>query len=321
MRALFNPGFEKKTINLTDNIVYSKVKDINGNDLELKLSIMAQNGNSEMRLAMGEDDPREDHSPKPLLIWVPGGGWRGADKNLMLGEMSDFVKAGYVVASIYYRNSAEGKWPSQIIDVKTAIRFLRSNADKYEIDPDRIGIMGRSAGGHLAAFAGQNLDGFDNGDNLEYSSEVQAAVDMFGPVDIGANMDSEIPKFKDPAFRWHSLPETHGGALIGGEESTIRERAEAASVTNFVNKNMAPLMILHGDNDPLVPKELSSDILYSKIKDKGLEDRCDYYIIPHAGHGTREYFQDSTKALMINFYNKNLMEESKDAVSVFKTYA
>ena len=89
MRGTFDPGFEKKTINLIDNIVYSHVRDLDGNPLDLKLSIMVQNGNSEMRLAAGEDDPREDHTPKPLLIFVPGGGWRGTDKNLMLGEKPD----------------------------------------------------------------------------------------------------------------------------------------------------------------------------------------------------------------------------------------
>ena len=72
--------------------------------------------------------------------------------------------------------------------------------------------------------------------------------------------------------------ETHGGALIGGDPETIRERAEKASVTNFVNEKMVPMMILHGDNDPIVPDEVSSDILYRKIVEAGLEDRVSYYM-------------------------------------------
>ncbi len=306
MRGIFEVGTQKKTINLIDNVVYSHVTDLQGNPMELKLSVMLQNGNSEMRLAAGEDDPIEDHSPKPCLIFVPGGGWRGADKNLMLGEMAPFVRAGYVVASIYYRNSAEGKWPAQIIDVKTAIRFLRTNAEKYEIDPNRIGIFGRSAGGHLSAFADMNEDGFDSEEWSDVDSKVQAAIDMFGPVDIGANMDIEIPRLSDPKFRWHRLEDTHGGALIGGDPATIRERADAASVTTHVNENMAPLMILHGDNDPLVPVEVSSDRLYAVLEKEGLEDRCDFYVIPHAGHGTREFFQDETTELMIKFWDEKL---------------
>ena len=138
MKCTIDPGFKKKTLTLIDNIVFSTVKDLEGKPLELKMSILLQNGNSEMRLAAGEDDPKEDHSPKPALLWIPGGGWRGTDKNMMLGEMTEFANAGYVVASMYYRSSAQAKWPEQIKDVKTAIRFLRANADKYEIDPDRI---------------------------------------------------------------------------------------------------------------------------------------------------------------------------------------
>lgn len=125
MKTIFNPGTKKKTLTLVDNVVYSTVKDLNGDPLELKLSVLLQNGNSEMRAAMGEDDPKEDHSPKPALVWVPGGGWKGTDKNMMLGEMTEFANAGYVVASIYYRSSAQGHYPDQLIDVKTAIRFLR----------------------------------------------------------------------------------------------------------------------------------------------------------------------------------------------------
>ncbi len=69
---------------------------------------------------------------------------------------------------------------------------------------------------------------------------------------------------------------------------------------------MAPLMILHGDNDPLVPVELSSEHLYDKLCEKGLEDRCEFYVIPHAGHGSREFFQPATKKLTIEFFDKYL---------------
>lgn len=114
MKTIFNPGTKKKTLTLVDNVVYSTVKDLNGDPLELKLSVLLQNGNSEMRAAMGEDDPKEDHSPKPALVWVPGGGWKGTDKNMMLGEMTEFANAGYVVASIYYRSSAQGHYPGSV---------------------------------------------------------------------------------------------------------------------------------------------------------------------------------------------------------------
>lgn len=306
MKKTINPGTAKKTITFIDNVVYSKVTDLAGNPLELKMSLMLQNGNSEMRLAAGADDPKEDHSPKPTLVWIPGGGWRGADKNLMVGEMSEFANAGFVVASIYYRSSAQGHFPDQIIDVKTAIRFLRAHAKKYEVNPNRIGVFGRSAGGHLSALAAMNLDGYDSSEWSGYSSNVQAACDMFGPADLVANMEIEEKRFPDPKFRWHKLEDTHGGAFVGGDPATMKERAKAASPVNFVNAGMCPILMMHGDNDPIVPKEISSDILYARIVDAGLEDRAEYYVLEHAGHGSREFFQDSTKKLMLDFFTKNL---------------
>ena len=306
MKKIFDPGTKKKTLTLIDNVVYSTVKDLEGNPLELKLSVMLQNGNSEMRAAMGEDDPKEDHTPKPALVWIPGGGWRGSDKNMMLGEMSQFANAGYVVASIYYRSSSQGHFPDQLIDVKTAIRFLRANAAKYEIDPERIGVFGRSAGGHLAAAAAMNQDGYDSEEWSGYSSKVQASCDMFGPVDIRALMNSEEKHFAEPSSRWHSLEETHGGKLVGGDPATMKERGDLASPVNMINPGMCPIQILHGDNDPLVPIEISSDVFYQKIVDAGMEEKVEYYVLPGAGHGTREFFQDATKELQIAFFDKYL---------------
>ena len=306
MKTIFNPGTKKKTLTLVDNVVYSTVKDLNGDPLELKLSVLLQNGNSEMRAAMGEDDPKEDHSPKPALVWVPGGGWKGTDKNMMLGEMTEFANAGYVVASIYYRSSAQGHYPDQLIDVKTAIRFLRAHAAQFEINPEKIGIFGRSAGAHLSAAAAMNQDGFDSEEWSGYSSKVQACCDMFGPVDIKALMENEEKQFSNPSARWQSVEETHGGCLLGGDPATMKERGAKASPVNMVNPDMCPIQILHGDNDPLVPVEISSETLYQKIVAAGMEDKVDYYVIPGAGHGTREFFQDATKELQIAFFDKYL---------------
>lgn len=307
MKKVINSGNKRKSLTIIDNITYSVQKDLDGNDIELKMSILLQNGNSEMKLAIGEDDPKEDHSPKPVVLWIPGGGWRGTDKNMMVAEMRELADAGYVVASIYYRSSHQGKFPAQIIDVKTAVRFLRAHADKYEIDPNNIAVMGRSAGGHLAAFAGMNLEGYDTEEWSEYSSDVQACCNMFGPTDIPTLMKSEEKKIKEnPNFRWKTLSETHGGALLGGDEATMIERSKKASPTYLVNAKMSPMLILHGDNDPLVPCELSSDILYKNIQDAGLEERVQYYILENGGHGSREFFQPVVKDLIVDFFDNHM---------------
>ena len=133
----------------------------------------------------------------PLLIWIHGGGWKGGQKHPFPCFMWEITQGEYVVVSVNYRltidNIVEGTnevslgvpWPAQVADVKQAVRFLRANAATYQIQPDNIGVIGSSAGGHLSAIMG--LAGDDDwlrGDALalpEQSDAVQAAVDMYGP--------------------------------------------------------------------------------------------------------------------------------------------
>ena len=306
MRKEIKQGRERKSINFIDNIVYSKQKNLQGEEMELKMSIMLQNGNSEMRLAAGRDDESDDKTPKPAILWVPGGGYRGCDKNLMVAEMEFLADAGYVVASMYYRSSAEGHFPDQIIDVKTAIRFLRAHADEYEIDPAHIGIIGRSAGGHLSSLAAVNSDLYNTAEWSEYSSKVQACCDMFGPVDFPALMEAdEVEMANNPDSRWKTVEDTHAGAVMGGDPATMKERSKEFSTPYVLTKEMSPMLILHGDHDKLVPCEISEDF-YKKIVESGMEDRTDFYVLQGAGHGTKEFFQNETKEIILNFFDKYL---------------
>ena len=307
MRNVIEPGKKRKSINFLDSIVYSEVKDLEGNDLKLEMSVMLQNGNSEMRFAAGVAD-EEDKAPKPCIVWVPGGGYRGCDKNLMAAEMAFLADAGYVVASIYYRSSAEGHMPDQIVDVKTAIRFLRAHADEYEIDKDHIGIIGRSAGGHLAALAAMNVDDFHGDEWKEESDEVQACVDLFGPVDIPWLLRFEESVYnRDPEnYRWKNVAESHGGAVMGGDyNEDMVKRAEKVSPPYIISNRMSPIMIMHGDVDKLVPVDVSEEF-YQKIIEAGQGDKADLYILHNAGHGTKDFFQDSVKDLIEDFFDRQL---------------
>ena len=306
MITTIDPGHFHRTVNFKDNIVYSTVNDKNGKTVELKLSLMVQNGNSERRAA-GAPDDEADPTRRPLIVWIPGGGWRGCDKNLMVAEMAFLAENGYAVASIYYRSVYEGAYPCQIIDVKSAIRFLRANADQYNIDPDHVGVIGRSAGGHLAADAAMNRDGFDVGENLDFSSKVQVACDMFGPVDINQLNIDTAAKFSRPNYRWSRLEETHGGMLLGGDDASGRmeELAYKASPVNYINSEMCPILIMHGDADGNVNINISKTF-YKKIAEAGYEDRATLCILKNGGHGTREFFQPMTKKVILDFFNRTL---------------
>jgi acetyl esterase/lipase len=130
--------------------------------------------------------PKNAAEPVPVIVWIHGGGWYEGGKDWY--APTRFIDHGYAAVSISYRLTGVAPFPAQIYDCKGAIRWLRANAAKYNIDPDRIGVFGSSAGGHLAALLGtsggvKELEG-DVGGNLEYSSDVQAVCDSFGPINL-----------------------------------------------------------------------------------------------------------------------------------------
>ena len=308
MKYYINPERHKPTINFVDHIVYSRVKDLDGNPLDLELSILWASGNSEFKAAAADARETDIVGIQPAVIWLSGGGYRGVNKNQMIAEIEYLAEAGYAVIPVYYRSSSEGHWPDQLIDIKTAIRFLRAHSEEYQIDPERIGIMGRSAGGHLAAMASLNLPGYDSEEWSGYSSDVQAAYDMFGPVDVVQLMKyDKVQMETNPEYRWKTVEETHAGALIGGDPETMLERAKDASAVYKLEeaKNMAPILIMHGDADWLVPPSISIEF-YKKLEELGYADQSDLYLLKDAGHGTPEFFQKQTKEIVVNFFDNYL---------------
>lgn len=297
----------RKGITLLDNIVYSTVYDTNGNPIELSMSLMMQHGNVESRLANGLD-PREisEEEKKPVIVWLPGGGYRGSDKNLTVPEMTYLAENGFCVAFVYYRGSSQAVFPAQIVDVQAAIRFLRANADKYGLHTEKMGIMGRSAGGHLAALAGMNIEYGDTSDDKTYSSKINAVCDWFGPVDMPAMFDKEIKAIKEnPNYRWKELMDTHPGALMGGDMNDVKERSKVASPPYLISKDTSPMLIMHGTADRHVPCEVSASF-YKKLVDFGLKEQTEYYELEGADHGSDEFFQNEVQDIVVDFFKKYL---------------
>ncbi len=304
MKTVIRPRIQRSTLTLLDNIVYSHAKQSDGSILDLKLSILLHYGNQEMRLASGmtTDAPSK---PLPAIIWVPGGAWRGTDKNQSIAEMQFLAERGFALVSMYYRSSAQAHYPAQLIDVKAAVRFLRAHAEQYHIDPNRIGMIGRSAGGYLASMVAMNNDLGESDEWSDYSSDIQACCDLFGPVDLSQLLQKTTAEVNSGHSRWSSIKKSHEGALLGGSEETLPKRAYEASPIHYINRAMCPIAIFHGDQDPIVPLKISEDF-YDAIVSAGMESRAEFYEVTGAGHGTREFFQDSTKQLIADFFIRQL---------------
>lgn len=184
---------------------------------------------------------RPDKSGKyPALIHVFGGGWRSGNKSMQVPMAQQIAAKGYVTASVEYRLSPEALYPAAVYDIKAAIRFLRANAAKYNIDPDKIAITGSSAGGQLAALIGatSSVEKFEgNEGNRGVSSAVQAIIDMDGVLDF----DTPDEKGKDEETAKRSA-----GALWFG--ATFREAPEKwkeASAIHYVGKNTPPMLFIN----------------------------------------------------------------------------
>jgi len=212
----------------------------------------------------------------PLVIYVHGGGWEAGDKSEGAGfrRLAGMQNVGFLVASIDYRLAPKYKFPAQIQDVKCAVRYFRAHAAEYNLNPNKIGIWGGSAGGHLVSLAGtsDSSAGWDVGEYHDQSSRVQAVVDMFGPTDLtrgSASTGIQVMLQRD---------------VFGSTSETDPILATASPVT-YVSADDPPFLILQGDADTLVPPE-QSQILFDKLKAAGVP--ADLIIIKHAGHGFQQ---------------------------------
>ncbi|HEX4588894.1 MAG TPA: alpha/beta hydrolase [Gemmataceae bacterium] len=219
--------------------------------------------------------------PKPLLIWVHGGAWRAGSKDGGNPALR-FLDKGYAVAAINYRLSQQALFPAQIEDCKAAVRWLRANAKKYNLDADHFGAWGASAGGHLVALLGTTGDAKDldgDGGNRGTSSRVQAVCDWFGPTDFSKEAEQALP---DSAID-RTKPDCPEALLVGGPLAEHPDRVKRANPITYIGKNCPPFLIVHGDKDNVVPVG-QSRLLQDALKVAGVESTL--LVIPGAGHGS-----------------------------------
>jgi acetyl esterase/lipase/lysophospholipase L1-like esterase len=242
----------------------------------------------------------------PVIVWVHGGAWMGGNKDG--GPALPFIGKRYAVACINYRLSQHAVFPAQIEDCKAAIRWLRANAKTYQLDPEHIGVWGASAGGHLVALLGttgsvKELEG--KGGNAEQSSLVQAVVDFFGPTDF-LQMDAHAV----PGARLkHDPPTSPESRLIGGAIQENVEKVGRANPIKYVTKDAPPFLIVHGEQDPLVPCH-QSELLYEALKK--VRGNVAFYKIAGAGHGGAEFNTDMMRAAVQAFFDKHLKPRPDD---------
>lgn len=249
-------------------------------------------------------DDDEAATKLPLVIWIHGGGWRNGDKQNFPARF--LLNHGFAVASINYRLSSHAKFPAQIQDCQTAVMFLRQNAQKYSIDSFRFGAWGSSAGGHLVALLGTNKSrGFLEGKTSMHSSRVQAVCDYFGPIDFTTMNAQSGPDSRID----HDAENSPEALLLGGPVQDNKDAAGKASPATYISKGDPPFLIIHGDNDQLVPLQQSKDFHTALLKS---DIDSTLHVVKDGGHGGF----DETKRVL-EFFERTLQspEAYRDAVN------
>jgi acetyl esterase/lipase len=241
--------------------------------------------------------PKEGPGPFPAVICIHGGGFRAGTRESFNSLCLQLAERGYVAVTVSYRLAPKYQFPAAVYDVKAAVRWMRANAEKYQIDPDRIGTTGGSAGGHLAQFLGvtSGVKKFEgDGGNAEYSSSVKCVVNFYGPSDFTKSYDASVDA-KDV------LP-----LFLGGNLQQERHRHIESSPLYWVTPEAAPTLFVHGTKDAYVAHE-QAEWIVERMKAADVE--ASLMTIEDGDHGFRTSSPDVKEKIekaRFEFFDRHL---------------
>ena len=231
--------------------------------------------------------------PLPVILWTHGGGWKNGSKENC--PLTWLAAEGYAVVSLNYRLSWAARWPAQMDDARAAIRWLRTNAAQYGLDPARFAISGGSSGGNLASIVGTAPAA--TGETV--SSRVGAVIDFYGASDM-LTMPVNVP---GPGKTEADLATSNGAKLLGG---TVRDRPELArqvSPLHNITKDDPPFLIIHGDKDDQVPL-VQSERLHARLREVGVPSEL--HVLVGAGHGGKAFDTPEVRGWIRAFLGRSL---------------
>lgn len=245
----------------------------------------------------------EGEGPFPLIVSIHGGAFKKCDKEdeEMILDMLHGLKRGYAVAGVNYRLSGEAQFPEPVKDIKEAILFLKSHADEYDIDPERIVTWGGSAGGYFSLMAGliDCYQEFDPARKYEVSSQVQGVVAQFPPVDF-TKMDGYL---KDSGllrhYPDHDEADSPESLFIGAGIKEHPDKVQKANPENYIHAKMCPMLIQHGRADHIVPYQGSQH--FADLVNQMRPGRATYEIFETADHGDPQFSTEKNVSHVLDF--------------------
>lgn len=279
-------------IDALSNVVYSQIRSTRA-VRQLRMSLLV---------------PRTSAS-KPAVVYFPGGGFTSADFEKFIEMRYALARAGFVVAAAEYR-VVPTKFPALVEDGKAAVRFLRAHAAEYGIDPERIGVLGDSAGGYLVQMLGATSGekGWDRGDWLDQSSSVQAVASLYGISDL-LSIGKGLGEARESVHRSPAVTEAlllHGPAFDVNPGKSIFEdpqKAREASPIGHIDGSEPPFLLLHGSADTLVSPEQSAE-LFRLLRERKVD--VEYRLYEGADHGGLVWFRDSVIDGVVDWFKVKL---------------
>lgn len=253
--------------------------------------------------------PDEGDGPFPLFIHIHGGGFAFGDKRddhmdaYLVG-----IKRGFAVASIEYRFAGEAIFPAAVLDCRNAVRYIRTHGAELKVNPDKIAVLGGSAGGNLAAMLGMNVPNgaFPGEEGRTFSCEpfVAVCIDQFGPVRF-ETMEAQA--------RANGISETHPDVSFMPESKYLgapidkapQALLDAAAPVTYASEAMAPMLVQHGTRDHLVPFEQSAELVET-LKAKGLGRKVEFVPLEGADHEDKMFTAEENMNLVFDFIGKHL---------------
>jgi len=255
--------------------------------------------------------PDEGEGPFLVIVSLHGGAFMGCDKaDLQVLPMLEGLKRGYAVVAVNYRLSWKAKFPAQVHDAKAAVRWIRANARRYHLDPDRIAAWGGSAGGYLASMLGTSagvpeLEDLSLG-NPEQPSHVQAVVAWFGPTDF-LKMDEQLAARglpPEPGTE-HSGANSPESLLLGQQITKVPELVKAANPETYITSTAPPFFLQHGTLDGVVPVQMSINFA-AKLEQVLGKDRIRLELLEGAGHGDPQFETLDNANEVLDFLDKHM---------------
>lgn len=260
------------------------------------------NGDEAQKLDLYLPEPPAE-KPLPLIVHIHGGGWRAGNK--FPCPVAGMALKGYAVASVAYRFSQKAVFPAQIQDCQAAIRWLRAQAKHYGFDPERVGVIGGSAGGHLSALVGTagGKNAFPPlGDHAQQSDRVQAVCDIYGPADFTTVMQQAAEDANVKNVFQFNTPSDPYSSLIGARLDDTA-KAQAVSPAHYIGDGCPPFLILHGTHDALVPYAQSVQFA-AALKAQGVPVWLQ--TLPGSGHGGPAFGKPAVLKLTQAFFDRHL---------------